>query len=79
MPCKGICIRYKTPSNHYTNGHKRCKECELFIKWDGVLCPCCGHKLRTRPRNFSKVKLREKRAIDEAKGIKIISHSYNRL
>jgi uncharacterized Zn finger protein (UPF0148 family) len=81
MPCKGICVRHKA-SNCYTSGHKRCKVCDLFIKWDGVFCPCCGRKLRTKPRDFKfKAKLREQeRAIEEeAKEIKIIfsSHSYS--
>ena len=60
MTCMGICIRHKT-SGRYADGHKRCKNCDLFIKWDGPWCPCCGYKLRTRPRNFSKAKLREKK------------------
>jgi hypothetical protein len=21
------------------------------LKWNGLMCPCCRHKLRTRPRN----------------------------
>ena len=25
--------------------------CEIFIKWDMIWCPCCGYRLRTRPRN----------------------------
>jgi Zn ribbon nucleic-acid-binding protein len=65
MPCKGICIHLKA-SSRYATGQKRCQVCELFIKWDGSCCPCCGYKLRTRPRNFSKTKLRE-----EAQKIKI--------
>ena len=35
----------------YDNGHKRCNECEIFIKWDGKRCPCCGLLLRLRPRS----------------------------
>ncbi|HJT48582.1 MAG TPA: hypothetical protein VJ729_10420 [Nitrososphaeraceae archaeon] len=59
MPCKGICIRHKV-LGPYANGHKRCNECGLFIKCDGVYCPCCGHKLRTGPRKLKyKEKLRE--------------------
>jgi hypothetical protein len=78
MPCKGICTRYKTPSNHYANGNKRCKECELFIKWDGVLCPCCGHKLRARPRDPKlNAKLKEKRAIEEAEKMQIVYYLYS--
>jgi hypothetical protein len=62
MPCNGICLRHRS-SNNYSNGQKRCQICDLFIEWDGLRCPCCGYKLRTRPRNFSKSKLREKTAI----------------
>ncbi|HZA07911.1 MAG TPA: hypothetical protein VE619_09415 [Nitrososphaeraceae archaeon] len=51
MTCKGICIRHKAMTNHYSNGQRRCQVCELFIKWDGLFCPCCGYRLRTRPRN----------------------------
>jgi predicted amidophosphoribosyltransferase len=54
MVCKGICTRHKAPGR-YTRGQKRCGHCNLFIKWDGVWCPCCGYKLRSRPRRFSKV------------------------
>jgi hypothetical protein len=25
--------------------------CGLFIKWDGLWCPCCGCRLRANPRN----------------------------
>jgi hypothetical protein len=71
MPCKGICIRYGA-SNNYSNGQKRCNVCEQFIKWNGLYCPCCGHKLRTRPRDPKlNKKLREqKRALEEAKNKK---------
>ena len=74
MPCKEICTRHKA-SGRYANGNKRCHQCDLFIKWDGLRCPCCGYKLRTRPRNFSKTKLRERRAVEEPKEIRIFSHS----
>jgi predicted amidophosphoribosyltransferase len=48
------------------SGQKRCQVCELFIKWDGLFCPCCGYKLRTRPRNFNlKTKLREQEGVEE--------------
>ena len=55
MPCKGICPRYKasgSPANgRYSSNQKRCKECEIFLFWTGIRCPCCGLKLRTKPRN----------------------------
>jgi hypothetical protein len=78
MSCNGICLRYRA-SNNYANGQKRCKICEQFITWNGLMCPCCRHKLRTRPRNPKLYeKLREKRApIDELKGIKIFFYLYN--
>ena len=73
MPCKGICIRYKNSGRYYATGNKRCQHCTLFIKWDGILCPCCGYKLRTRPRvSKYKEKLREQKRIEQAKGIKIL-------
>jgi predicted amidophosphoribosyltransferase len=78
MPRKGICIRHKV-LNRYLTSHKRCKKCDLFIKWDGLWCPCCGYKLRTRRRNSKfKAKLREQeRAIEEAKKITIFFRSYS--
>jgi hypothetical protein len=78
MTCKGICVLYKAASNHYANGQKCCQICEIFIKWDGIFCPCCGYKLRTRPRKFKlKSKLREQEVIEEAKKIKIVYHLQN--
>ena len=65
MICKGICIRHKAykpyRSGRYANGQKRCQICDLFIKWDGLWCPCCGCRLRIGPRLFKhKAKLRIK-------------------
>jgi hypothetical protein len=75
MPCKGICIRYKT-SGRYATGNKRCHQCNLFIKWDGLLCPCCGYKLRIGPRHSKyKEKLREQKLTDNAKEVKMFYHS----
>ena len=57
MTCKGKCEKYKArkPSDsslgRYATGQKHCSICALFIKWDGLWCPCCGHLLRTKPRN----------------------------
>ena len=63
MTCKGICIRHKAQkpvgSGRYGSGKKRGKRCERCIKWDGRWCPCCGHRLQTKPRNLKyKAKLR---------------------
>jgi hypothetical protein len=74
MPCKGICIRYKN-SGHYAIGNKRCQHCNLYIKWEGLLCPCCGYKLRIRPRvSKYKEKLREQKQIHDAKEVKVLYH-----
>ena len=67
MTCKGICVRHKAQkpvgSGRYASGQKRCQICEIFIKWDGLWCPCCGYRLRTRPRNLSyKAKLRARKS-----------------
>ena len=67
MTCKGICIRHKAQkpvgSGRYASGQKRCQICEIFIKWDGLWCPCCGYRLRKKPRNLKyKAKLRAKTA-----------------
>jgi DNA-directed RNA polymerase subunit RPC12/RpoP len=57
MTCKGICERHKAlrPANgsggRYSADQKRCQICEIFIKWDGLWCPCCGYRLRTKPKN----------------------------
>lgn len=63
MGCKEICLRYKATGTiiggRYRNGQKRCQVCDLFLKWDGLWCPCCGYKLRSKPRNLKyKTKLR---------------------
>jgi len=64
--CKGICTRHKAQKpitgGRYNNGQKRCQICEIFIETDKIHCPCCGLKLRTKPRNKKyKDKLREAR------------------
>lgn len=55
MGCKEICYRYKAErsgnQSRYANGQKRCSTCEKFLYWDGFLCPCCGRKLRSKPRD----------------------------
>ena len=55
MVCKGICVRHKAMKSlgigRYSTGQKRCQICETFLKWDGLWCPCCGYRLRTRSRN----------------------------
>lgn len=58
MACKGICVRYRALKPHkagrYETGQKRCQTCGIFLYWDGLTCPCCGNRLRTKPRSRKK-------------------------
>ena len=76
MTCKGICVRYRAPNN-YANGQKRCQICEQFVKWNGLMCPCCRHKLRTRPRNPKLYEKLRKKTLHELENTKISSHLYS--
>jgi len=59
MSCKGTCVLNKASPGRYVNGQKRCQVCNIYLKWEGFYCPCCGHKLRTGPRNTKyKIKMR---------------------
>jgi hypothetical protein len=59
--CKGMCTRHKT-TGRYAIGNKSCKQCNLFLKWEGLWCPCCGCRLRIGPRQFKFKKLREQKS-----------------
>jgi len=64
MVCKDICLKYKAKgvflNGRYIDGQKRCNSCDIFIHWDGIWCPCCGFRLRTKPRyKKRKTKLKE--------------------
>ena len=56
MTCKGTCSRYraKKPLNagRYESGQSRCQVCGIFMMWEGRWCPCCGYRLRRKPRNL---------------------------
>ncbi len=54
-------------TGRYASGQRRCQICEIFIKWEGLWCPCCGYRLRTKPRNLKyKAKLRARVEADSA-------------
>ena len=65
MACKGICERHKAQKptgawGEVASGQKKCQMCEMFIVWEGLWCPCCGYRLRVKPRNLRhKLRLRE--------------------
>ena len=78
MTCKGICTRYKAQkpvgTGRYASGQRRCQICEIFIKWEGLWCPCCGYRLRTKPRKLKyKAKLRARVEADAAEQKESIS------
>ena len=50
----------------YASGQKRCQGCDEYIIWDGIFCPCCSYRLRTKPRNLKyKAKLRAGNKIEK--------------
>ena len=54
LTCKGSCkIQHEVKNvvRGEKNGFKRCTICSLYIKWEGVYCPCCGVKLKMSPTN----------------------------
>ena len=53
MVCKDQCKNYDTcKKSSYSLGFKHCTTCEVYIKWEGIRCPCCCFKLRTKSRNM---------------------------
>ena len=40
----------------YDRGYKMCKTCELYMKWEGIHCPCCGYLLRIKNRHINENK-----------------------
>jgi hypothetical protein len=55
MSCRGICIHHEAVKGvrgyRYAEGQKRCQVCCVFLIWEGAFCPCCGMRLRARPRS----------------------------
>ena len=53
--CIGDCKKYKalkpTHVGRYASGQKRCNYCEIFVDYDGIICPCCNRQLRCLPRS----------------------------
>ncbi len=56
--CNNICIKYKALNTdvtlgRYNQGQKHCVHCNIYVYYDGLFCPCCTTRLRTRPRNMN--------------------------
>jgi len=69
LGCRGECLKHKATGSfiggRYKFGQRRCQVCDLFIVWDGLWCPCCGYKLRSKPRNKKyKQKLRDSKKLN---------------
>ena len=47
--CKNQCGKYKT-TKRYKQGTVRCSYCDIFIKWEGIWCPCCGCRVSRKTR-----------------------------
>lgn len=54
MTCKNECVKYKAAKplgmGRYEAGQRRCQICEIYMWWDGNFCPCCGYRVRGKPR-----------------------------
>lgn len=58
MHCNGICEKHKphqkTSLGRYNQGQKRCSYCETYLLWDGIRCPCCNQRLRSKQNHITK-------------------------
>lgn len=32
-------------------GYRRCSKCCIYLKYEGVFCPCCGNRMKVSPSN----------------------------
>lgn len=56
LECKQLCVNSKAPKpsdgrGRYEAGQRRCNTCGVFFDTATMHCPCCGTKLRTKPRS----------------------------
>lgn len=54
--CKGVCTNFeyetkKTVRGKLREDYRRCSICCVFLKYEGIYCPCCGVRLKHSPRN----------------------------
>ncbi len=52
--CNCICKQFEAKKplqgTRYGQGQKRCQMCEIWLDYEGVRCPCCHYRLRTKSR-----------------------------
>lgn len=58
--CRKICKNFKGKGK-FKKGNKRCIICEIYLKLDGFFCPCCGHRLQSRPKNKNRKEVHDKK------------------
>jgi len=67
MACREYCLKIKEKNlwsydtnpknpfmirtNPYHDNKKYCRICEVYLRFEGLFCPCCGVKLRVSPHN----------------------------
>ena len=60
MKCKQVCEKYKKKSRYDSDDSKYCSKCTIFIKWDGIRCPCCSIILKQKPRTSRSLRIYNK-------------------
>lgn len=74
--CINICKQYQAKGRapnlgRYAHGQKRCQCCDVYLIYEGIFCPCCRGRLRTKPRNkVYKAKLRAKLLVSSQQHLK---------
>ena len=61
MACRNICHMYpietrKFNERIYSGNNKRCSRCEVFIRYEGIRCPCCNMMLKYTVRDRKSIK-----------------------
>lgn len=55
--CNRFCLKYKKSRDYSSENSKQCKNCDIFMEWEGARCPCCEGILKTTPRNSKRRKI----------------------
>ena len=56
MGCKDQCTKPEYEPKKLvkfleTSPYKKCTTCCIYIKWEGLYCPCCSYRLSKRAKN----------------------------
>ena len=58
--CNKICRDFRGKGK-FKKGNKRCDICKIYVKFKGFSCPCCGHRLQSRPKNKNRKIVHDKK------------------